>query len=146
MKIRAISLARMGLIASAILLSPACSTTQATSGLHAKSCLPAPSSLDSPPGRKWLQSNEWRFPSRADAEQAYVRLAKDASPWPDWYVPYKAELKPGIRFQMAIGGTQTELNSGQLRDVRRHPQCQGRPHEARGSKRLEAGRRPGGHL
>jgi hypothetical protein len=101
-----------GLFAAA-LVSSACSTI-APSGLHSSSCLPAPSALESPPGQKWLQSNAWRFPSRSDAEQAYAHLAKDASPWPDWYVPYATELKPGTRFQMAIGGTQTELMPGKF--------------------------------
>jgi len=102
---------RLGIVASAILL-PACSTTLATGGLQTHRCLPAPSSLDSPPGKKWLQSNEWRFASRAEAGRAYARLATDSSPWPDWYVPYKTDLKPGTRFQMAIGGSQTELTPG----------------------------------
>ena len=104
-------LMRLGIVASAVLTS-ACSTTLATTGLHTARCLPAPSSLDSPPGRKWLRSNEWRFASRTEAEQAYARLANDSSPWPDWYAPYRTELKPGTRFQMAIGGSQTEQMPG----------------------------------
>jgi hypothetical protein len=104
---------RLGIIAGAI-LSSACSTTLATTGLHAGSCLPSPSSIASPPGQKWLQSNAWRFASLSEAEQAYAHLAKDASPWPDWYVPYATRLKPGTRFQMAIGGAQTELMPGKF--------------------------------
>jgi hypothetical protein len=124
MKSQAASWMRVTLVAAAM-LSSACSTLAPTG--QATGCLPAAASIESRPGQKWLQSNAWRFPSRSDAEQAYVRLAKDSSPWPDWYVPYATELKPGTRFQMAIGGTQTELMPGKfgtfddirtIRDVR----------------------------
>ena len=111
MNIRGAGWMRPVLVAAALLTS-ACSTTLATTGLYAGSCLPAASSIESPPGQKWLQSNAWRFASRAEAAQAYARLAKDSSPWPDWYVPYRTELQPGTRFQMAIGGSQTELTPG----------------------------------
>lgn len=104
---------RIGIVAGALLL-PACATLQGTTAPHVGRCLPSASSIDSPPGRKWLKTNAWRFESQAAAADAYARVANDASPWPDWYVPYAAELKPGTRFQMAIGGTQTENMPGKF--------------------------------
>lgn len=100
---------RIGILASAVLL-PACSTIQT----HAGKCLPSASSIASRPGQQWLKTNAWRFESQSAAGQAYARLANEASPWPDWYVPYATELKPGTRFQMAIGGTQTEQMPGKF--------------------------------
>ena len=104
---------RIGIIAGALLL-PACATLQGTTALKGERCLPSASSIDSPPGQKWLKTNAWRFDSLAAAAQAYARIADDASPWPEWYVPYPTELKPGTRFQMAIGGAQTEQMPGKF--------------------------------
>jgi len=100
---------RFGILAGALLL-PACATVQTSAG-H---CLPSASSIASAPGQKWLKSNGWRFESPAAAASAYARIADEASPWPDWYVPYPTELKPGTRFQMVIGGTQTEQMPGKF--------------------------------
>ena len=63
-------------------------------------------------GKLWWDANRWRFASDDEAAKVYRKLAEDASPWPDWYVPYEATLASGTRFQMAIGGTQTPDSPG----------------------------------
>lgn len=68
--------------------------------------------LQSPPGKSWLEENRWRYASDEAAAAAYRELADKASPWPDWYRPYETRLPPGTRFQMAIGGGQTPDQPG----------------------------------
>jgi hypothetical protein len=95
------------------LAATACVTpAQQTARSSAAECSAA--SIDSRPGQEWLKRNAWRFPSPELAAEAYRRLAQDASPWPDWYVPYKTLLPVGTRFQMAIGGTQTPATPGRF--------------------------------
>ncbi|HYD38502.1 MAG TPA: hypothetical protein VEA60_12870 [Allosphingosinicella sp.] len=78
-----------------------------------RSCAAGPT-LQSRAGRQWWEENRWRFASDEAAAAAYRKLADvpDPSPWPDWYRPYETVLKPGTRFQMAIGGGQTPDQPG----------------------------------
>jgi hypothetical protein len=94
----------------ALALALAGCATPATLGAG-KSCL-AGATLESRAGRDWWEENRWRYASDEAASAAYRRLADLASPWPDWYQPYRATLPPGTRFQMAIGGSQTPDTPG----------------------------------
>jgi hypothetical protein len=69
-------------------------------------------STRSGPGRAWLEQQGWRFASFGDAEAAYRKLLKEASPWPDWYVPQQVTLAPGTRFQMTLSSSQPSSQPG----------------------------------
>lgn len=96
------------------LLLAGCATTRTPALVHdsAPRCPQGAASLQSPPGIAWWADNRWRFANDADAGSAYERLVSEASPWPDWYSPYEAELKVGTRFQMAISPGQSPDQPG----------------------------------
>lgn len=99
-----------------LLAASACSTLEAadTAASPAAGCEATAGTLDSPPGREWLEWQGWRFASDTEAAAAYAELAATASPspWPDWYKPYETVLEPGTRFQMAVGGDSSAERPG----------------------------------
>ncbi len=106
-------MARKGILLLGLALAGCAAPQQArlAAASAAGSCT-AGATLQSPPGKKWWAENRWRYPGDDEAGAAYRRLAEEASPWPDWYRPYETVLPPGTRFQMAIGGAQTEDQPG----------------------------------
>lgn len=105
-------MARRGFVLLALALAGCAAPQQArveTAG--GRACADGPT-LQSRAGREWWEANRWRYATDAAAAEAYRTLAEEASPWPDWYRPYETTLKPGTRFQMAIGGAQTPDQPG----------------------------------
>jgi hypothetical protein len=92
-------------------LSGCATTDRAAPTASVQSCQTA-SPLQSRAGKAWWEQNRWRFQDDDQAERAYATLARDASPWPDWYTPYERELAAGTRFQMAIGRDQSPSSPG----------------------------------
>ncbi|MDN3645456.1 hypothetical protein QWY75_04435 [Pontixanthobacter aestiaquae] len=69
-------------------------------------------SLDSVPGKEWMDSYGWRYATTAEARAAYVDLVKNTPPWPTYMLPSVARLEPGRRFQMAFSKGQTNQQPG----------------------------------
>lgn len=101
-----------GRIALLALALSACASPQPERPASASSGRSCAATLQSKPGKAWWSENRWRYSSDETAAAAYRALAEQASPWPDWYRPYETVLAPGTRFQMAIGGAQTEDQPG----------------------------------
>ena len=69
-------------------------------------------SLDSVPGKEWMDAYGWRYDSQAEAKAAYVDLVKNTPPWPSYMLPSVARLEPGRRFQMAFSKGQPNDRPG----------------------------------
>lgn len=74
--------------------------------LQTNPCFPPINSLNSKAGKEWILQHRWRYKSDAEALEAYTILIKHSPIWPDWFVPTKTTLKPGIRFQMVLSEEQ----------------------------------------
>ena len=63
---------------------------------------------------EFQKANKGMYASRKDAADAYKRLVKDQSPYPDGFDKdkNKAILKPGTRFEMVLGPGQPENRPG----------------------------------
>lgn len=69
-------------------------------------------SLDSIPGKEWMDAYGWRYSTKDEAKKAYVDLVKNTPPWPSYMLPSVARLEPGRRFQMAFSKGQTNQQPG----------------------------------
>lgn len=69
-------------------------------------------SLDSVPGKEWMDAYGWRYATKSEAQTAYVDLVKNTPPWPTYMLPSVARLEPGRRFQMAFSKGQTNEQPG----------------------------------
>jgi len=106
---------RGSIIALAALALGACQHGAPLAQAAPASAAPSCSTVDSTasgPGKLWMEQQGWRFANPELAEVAYRKLVKDASPWPDWYVPQQVDLPVGTRFQMALSSTQPSTQPG----------------------------------
>ncbi|MXO90215.1 hypothetical protein [Pontixanthobacter aquaemixtae] len=69
-------------------------------------------SLDSIPGKEWMDAYGWRYATSAEANAAYTDLVKNTPPWPSYMLPSVARLEPGRRFQMAFSKAQPNDKPG----------------------------------
>ncbi|WP_209347581.1 hypothetical protein [Pontixanthobacter sp. CEM42] len=69
-------------------------------------------SLESIPGKEWMDAYGWRYATESEAKTAYVDLVKNTPPWPSYMLPSVARLQPGRRFQMAFSPGQADDHPG----------------------------------